>query len=86
MTRPTSLAALCALLTACASEPAPTPQAQQVAAIPKCAPEVTTGSNISRRGTCRPMTPEEIDAARADAERLRDGTSRLMVPTGATGR
>ncbi|SHM83294.1 hypothetical protein SAMN02787076_02287 [Rhizobacter sp. OV335] len=89
MMRLIPLAALCALLAACASDPAPKPQtapAQQTAAAPKCPAEASIGSNIARRGTCRPMTPEEIEAARADAERIRDGTSRMIVPTGATGR
>jgi|AraplaMF_Col_mMF_1032025.scaffolds.fasta_scaffold02125_6 hypothetical protein len=86
MIRLISLAALCALMTACASAPAPTPPGQQVAAAPKCAAETSLGSNVARRGDCRPRTPEEIEAARADAERLREGTTRMIVPTGATGR
>ncbi|NKI96009.1 hypothetical protein [Rhizobacter sp. SG703] len=87
MTRLIPLAALCALLAACASDPAPKPTGQQAAAAPaKCPAEAGLGSNIARRGTCRPMTPEEIDAARADAERIRDGTSRMMTPVGANGR
>lgn len=86
MMRLIPLAALCALLAACASDPAPKPQGQQAAAPAKCPADTSIGSNIARRGTCRPMTPEEIEAARADAERIRDGTSRMIVPVGATGR
>ena len=85
MKRLISVTALCALLAACASEPTPKPEGQQAAARP-CAAEASLGSNIARRGNCRPMTPEELDQARADAERLREGTTRLIVPVGATGR
>lgn len=71
-----------ALLAGCATEPA---APRTVVAHDCSGVEAPTGSNIVRRDRCFPITEEERDAQRRQAEEMREGQRRLEMPRPSGG-
>ena len=73
---------LCLVIAACASEPPATRPSETTAAAPAAtcvSPPPSTGTSIVRRSTCS-TTDQDREAAREQAERLRDEKNRSNPP------
>ena len=78
-----SASLMLALLAGCAAEPTPP---STVVAHDCSGADAPTGSNIVRRDRCMPITEEEREAQRRQAETMREGQRRLELPRPTGGR